>query len=157
MGTITAPFAASGPCSQTERLRQIPQSVRAAALKMIYEGCDLVAAAQASNLRPDTLRRWLHRAELVGFLRRERAAFRQAICSGNEHRLVQIADEPGGNAMAKVNAIKCLEDMNEEGLLRRTNELPSPGVTIRILNIAPQPAPIDVTPKPLRIIDAGEQ
>jgi hypothetical protein len=57
---------------------------------MIHEGCDLVVAAQASGLRPDTMRRWLHRPELVGFLRRERAAFRQAICAGNEAVLAEI-------------------------------------------------------------------
>jgi hypothetical protein len=156
MGSITAPFAATGPRAPTERPRQIPQSVRAAALKMIHEGCDLVLAAQASGLRPDTLRRWLHRPELVGFLRRERAAYRQAICAGNEHALKSIRDEPGGNAVAKVNSIKCLEDMNEEGSLRRSSDVPSAGVTIRILNIAPQPAPIDVTPPSAQIIDAGE-
>jgi hypothetical protein len=155
MGSITAPFAASGPRSPTERPRQIPPSVRAAALKMIYEGCDFVVAAQASGLRPDTMRRWLHRPELVGFLRRERAAFRQAICSGNEHALAAIRDEPAGNAMAKVNAIRTLEALGE-GAALRSSEVPSPGVTIRILNIVPQPAPIDVMPTP-RIIDAGEQ
>jgi hypothetical protein len=32
---------------------------------------------------------------------------------------------------------------------------PSPGVTIRIVHQT-QPAPIDVTPTPPRIIDAGE-
>ena len=156
MGSITAPFAASGPRSPTERPRQIPPAVKAAASKMIYEGCDLVVAARASGLRPDTMRRWLHRPELVGFLRRERAAYRQAICSGNEHALKSIRDEPGGNAVAKVNSIKCLEDMNEEGSLRRSSDVPSAGVTIRILNIAPQPAPIDVTPPSAQIIDAGE-
>jgi len=156
MGSIIQPFAASGPRSPTERPRQIPPSVKAACLKMIHEGCDLVLAAQASGLRPDTLRRWLHRPELVGFLRRERAAYRQAICAGNEHALKSIRDEPGGNAVAKVNSIKCLEDMNEEGSLRRSSDVPSAGVTIRILNIAPQPAPIDVTPPSAQIIDAGE-
>ena len=122
-----------------------------AALKMIHEGCNLVLAAQASGLRPDTLRRWLHRPELVGLIRRERAAFRQAICAGNEHALMQIRDEPGGNAMAKVNSIKCLEDMNEEGSLRRSSDVPSPGVTIRIVNVTPQPVFGNVTPAPTNI------
>jgi hypothetical protein len=154
MGSIIQPFAASGPRSPTERPRQVPPSVRAAALKMIYEGCDLVVAAQASGLRPDTLRRWLHRPELVGFLRRERAAFRQALCAGNERALAQIRDE-SDNAMAKVNSIKCLEDMNEEGSLRRASDVPSPGVTIRILNVSSSQAPIDITPS--KVIDVGEQ
>jgi hypothetical protein len=156
MGSITAPFAASGPRSPTERPRRIPQAVQAAVLLMIHEGTDFVAAARANGLRPDTMRRWLHRPELVSLIRRERAAFREAICSGNEHALAAIRDEAAGNAMAKVNAIRTLEALGE-GAALRSGEVRSPGVTIRILTVAPQPAqPIDVTPKP-RIIDAGEQ
>ena len=136
MGSITAPFAASGRRTPTERPRRIPQAVQAAVLLMIHEGTDFVAAAQANGLRPDTMRRWLHRPELVSLIRRERAAFRQAICAGNERALMQIRDEPGGNAMAKVNSIKCLEDMNEESSLRRVSDVPGPGVTIRILNVS---------------------
>jgi hypothetical protein len=125
-------------------------------MKMIHEGCDLVVAAQASGLRPDTMRRWLHRPELVGFLRRERAAYRQAICAGNEHALKSIRDELGGNAVAKVNSIKCLEDMNEESSLRRTSDVPGPGVTIRILNVSSSPPPI--APKPVQIsVDASDE
>jgi len=152
--SIAVPFAASGPREPTQRPRQIPPAVKAAASKMIYEGCDLVVAARASGLRPDTMRRWLHRPELVGFLRRERAAYRQAICAANEHALKCLRDEPGGNAVAKVNSIKCLEDLNAEGSLRRSSDVPSPGVTIRILNVAPQSVPTDITPT--RVIDASD-
>ena len=137
MGSITAPFAASGPRSSTERPRQIPPAVKAAASKMIYEGCDLVVAARASGLRPDTMRRWLHRPELVGFLRRERAAYRRAICSGNEHALKSIRDEVAGNAVAKVNAIKCLEALDEEASLRRSGEQVTPGIVLNLVTVAP--------------------
>lgn len=150
MGTITAPFAASGPREPTQRPRQIPQAVRAAALQMIYEGCDLVVAAEASGLRVDTLRRWLHRPELVSLIRRERAAFRQAICSGNELALKKVRDG-SPNAMAVFRALDQLQ--GDDG--GRADGV-SPGITLRII-AAPQPAqPIDVTPKP-RIIDADEQ
>jgi hypothetical protein len=153
MGSITVPFGASGPRSPSERPRQIPQSVKAACLKMIHEGCDLVVAAQASGLRPDTMRRWLHRPELVGFLRKERAAFRQAICANNEHALAAIRDEPAGNAVAKVNAIKTLEALGE-GAALRSAEVPSPGVVLVIRHAPAVPEPIDVTPA--KLIDAGD-
>jgi hypothetical protein len=152
MGSITAPFAASGRRTPTERPRRIPQAVQAAVLLMIHEGTDFVAAAQANGLRPDTMRRWLHRPELVSLVRRERAAYRQAICSGNEHALAVIRDEPAGNAMAKVNAIRTLEALDEDASLRRVSDVPSPGMTIRILNVVPQP--IDITPA--KVIDAGD-
>jgi hypothetical protein len=153
MGSITQPFGASGPRSPTERPRSIPPAVRGAAMKMIYEGCDLVVAAQASGLRPDTMRRWLHRPELVGFLRRERAAFRQALCAGNERALAQIRDE-SDNAMAKVNSIKCLEDMNEDSSLRRATDTPTPGVVLNIVTVTPSPATIDITPTAKRAVSS---
>jgi hypothetical protein len=58
--------------------------------------------------------------------------------------------------MARVHAIKTLEQLDEDASLQRTGEAPSPGVTIRILNVVPQPAPIDVTPPKVPLIDAGE-
>jgi hypothetical protein len=58
--------------------------------------------------------------------------------------------------MPAVNAIKTLELIgDDEGLMRRAIDT-GPGISIRIVHQAPQPAqPIDITP-PLRIIDAGE-
>jgi hypothetical protein len=101
------------------------------------------------------MRRWLGRAECISFLRKERARFRVTICAQNEAILAQIRDDCDGNQMARVHAIKTLEQLDEEGSMRRSADLPTPGVTIRIVNVAPKPAPIDVTPKP-QIIDAGE-
>ena len=140
MGSITQPFAASGPRSPIERPRRIPQAVQAAVLLMIHEGTDFVTAAQANGLRPDTMRRWLHRPELVSLIRRERAAFRQAICSGNEHALAAIRDEPAGNAMAKVNAIRTLEALGEEAALR-SSEAPSPGIVLRVVTVVQNAKP----------------
>ena len=153
MGSITAPFAASGPRSPTERPRAIPPAVRGAVLSMVYEGTDLCTAAKKVGIRGDTLRRWLHRPELVGFLRKERAAFRHALCAGNEHHLAQV--RAGSNEMAKVRAIQVLEALSE-GAALRSGEQPSPGVVlvIRHAPAVPEP-PIDITPKP-RIIDASQ-
>jgi len=158
MGTITAPFAASGPRLPTKRPRGIPPSVRSACLKLVWdndEQCDLVVAARASGLRPDTLRRWLLRPEVVGLVLRERAAKRLALCARNETILAGIAAR-GSNEMARVNAVKALEQLDEQAPLSRAANLPTPGVTIRIVNVSSPPAPIDVTPK-VPLIDAGEQ
>jgi hypothetical protein len=157
MGTITAPLAASGPRSPTKRPRGIPRSVRAACLKLVWdddEQCDLVVAARASGLRPDTLRRWLLRPEVVGLVLRERAAKRLALCARNETILAGIA-ACGSNEMARVNAVKALEQLDEQAPSSQAANLPTPGVTIRIVNVSSPPAPIDVTPK-VPLIDAGE-
>jgi hypothetical protein len=147
---ISAPVAASGSRSPSGRPRRIPQSVKAACLMMIEEAVDFITAAKANELKPDTMRRWLHRPEVVGFLRRERAAFREAVCSANDRVLAQIRDKVDGNAMARVQAVRTLEGMAEEASTRPANP-PTPGVVIRILNVvqptAPAASAIDVTPR----------
>jgi len=153
MGSITVPFGASGPRSSTKRPRGIPPAVRAAVVKMCWQGCDRVEAARAVGLQFDTLRRWLHRPEVVSFQRRESAARAQAEGPRNIHVLVEIRDG-STNEMARVHAIKLLELIREEVLSRHASETSGPGVTIRIINQAPQQVPIDITPRPSQIIDA---
>src|SRR5262249_4618319 len=97
--------------------------------------------------------RWLGRAEAINYLRKERARFRATVCAQNEFVLAEIRDDRDGNQMARVHAVRALEQLADTEVARPSNA-PSPGVTIRIINQAPQPAPIDVTPT--RIIDAGE-
>jgi hypothetical protein len=143
---ISTPLAASGARGPSDRARRIPQSVKCACLLMIEEAVDFVTAAKASGLRPDTMRRWLHRPEVLSFLRRERAAFRQAVCSANERVLAQIRDDREGNQMARVHAIKTLEQLEDDAVAKPAN-LPAPGIVIRIVN---QP-PIDVSPS--RVIE----
>ena len=106
-------------------------------------------------MRPDTLRRWLLRPEVVGLVLRERAAKRLALCARNETILAGIAAR-GSNEMARVNAVKALEQLDEQAPSSRAANLPTPGVTIRIVNVSSPPAPIDVTPK-VPLIDASEQ
>jgi hypothetical protein len=132
------------------RASTLPKSVKLACLAMIHEGHDFIVAARTHGLRPDTLRRWLHRVECISFVKRERAAYRLAVCSANEYVLKQIRDE-GENAMARVASVKQLEAMvaAEDG--GRGASAPSLGVSIRIVNFqspsASEPT-IDITPHP---------
>jgi hypothetical protein len=149
MSTINLPIAASGSRSPTKRPRGIPQKVRTACERLVWdedEKFDLIAAAQVVGLRPDTLRRWLHRPEVISFVLRERAALRQAICARSEQRLSRIADA-STNEMAKVSSIKTLEDLNATASALRGADATSPGITIQIINTAP-------AEKPPRVIDA---
>jgi hypothetical protein len=160
MGSITTPFAASGPRSPTKRPRGIPPAVQAACVKMVWEGCDRVVAARASGLKPDTLRRWLHRPELVSFLLKENAAYLQAICAGNVHALAEIRNDSDGNQMARVASVKTLELIRGEALLRRPgSEVPSPGICIRVVNVVQQTKAaqaIDITPPKPPLIDGSQ-
>jgi hypothetical protein len=58
--------------------------------------------------------------------------------------------------MSRVAAIKTLEQLDEEASVRRVGDTRSPGIVIRVLNVVPPAAPVDVTPRP-PLIDAGEQ
>jgi hypothetical protein len=47
--------------------------------------------------------------------------------------------------------------MGGEVSVRRATDTPTPGVVLVIRHASAVPAPIDITPKPAQIIDAGEQ
>ncbi len=159
MGSITAPFAASGPRSPTERPRAIPPAVRGAVLSMVYEGTDLCTAAKKVGIRGDTLRRWLHRPELVGFLRRERRAYREALTANTEHVLQEIRST-SENFMARLGAARELERLADETSMRHAADVVSPGVVIRVLNIvqdAKAGQVIDAMPAKAPLIEADER
>jgi hypothetical protein len=153
------PLASASPRLPMSRPRPIPQGVKAACQAMVYDGVGFIEAAKANGLKPTTMRRWLHRPELVALLRRERAAFRAALCCANERVLAEIRDEVAGNQMARVSAIRALETLDEGAAARLPGDEPA-AVRITILSqvaVMPpaastgpvQPAfAIDVTPAP---------
>src|SRR5262249_34510934 len=116
-------------------------------------GEDFISAGKRHGVKPQGMRRWLGRAECVSFLRKERARFPATVCAQNETVLAEIRDDGDGNQMARVHAVRMLEQLANSEIAKPSNA-PSPGVTIRIINQAPRPEPIDVTPTPARIIDA---
>jgi hypothetical protein len=81
------------------------------------------------------------------------AVLRARESPANIHRLCEIRD--AADNMPAVNAIKTLEGLDED-LMRRNTDTPTPGIVLRIVNMAPQPVPIDITPRPSPIIDAGD-
>ena len=147
---VNLPFAASSPRELSDKPRPIPKSVQLACLDMIHQGIDFVAAARANNIKPDTLRRHLSRGETLAYIRRERAAFRQSICAANEFYLAAIRNN-SENEMARTKAISLLEQIDDQAIDRPSRDV-TPGITIRVLSIAPQP--VDITP--LKAIDAGD-
>jgi hypothetical protein len=140
---INLPFAASSGRDLSDKPRRIPKSVQSACLAMIHQGIGLVEAARAHNIKPDTLRRHLHRIETISYIREERKALRTALCSSNEYYLAQIRND-SQNAMAQTKAISLLEAIDDEARVRpaRSGEIASPGVVLNIIHQAPNPAPI---------------
>jgi hypothetical protein len=137
------PLASTSPRSPSLRPRPIPAAVRSACQAMVHDGIGFIDAAKANGLKPDTMRRWLHRPEVVGLLRRERAAFRAAVCAANEAVLASIRDEREGNQMARVHAIRTLEGLDAEAGSRQPGAV-TPGVTINIIPASPSRELVDV-------------
>ena len=151
MPMFGTPVVASRP--EPVRAARVPQAVKLAIVDMVELGIDFVAAGKQHGVTAQMMRRWLGRAEAISFLRQERSRFRQSACAQNEAFLVAI--RAGDNSMAAVRAIQVLEGLDEQGSLRRVGEVQTPGIVLKIVNLtqAPQPAPIDITPRP-PIIDA---
>lgn len=137
------PICASGS-HEVRRPKPIPRAVREACLLMIYGkpgdddavSLDFVQASKAAGIRPNILRKWLHKSAVVALIRAERRAFREAICAGNEAALQRVRDK-SLNGMATVAAVRGLEQIEETDPHRRGVVPESPHITI---NIVPPPA-----------------
>ena len=151
MPMFGTPIAASR--REPARAVRLPEGVKRAVLLMVEEGLDFISAAKQVGLQPQAMRRWLGRAECIKFVRNERSRFRVSVCAQNEAVLAQIRDT-AANSMSRVHAIRTLEQLADSEEARPSNA-PQPGITI-VIRQAPQPQPIDVTPTPPWIIDAGE-
>ena len=156
------PFASSAPRQpDRQRARPIPADVKAVIHLMVWGDdanpdalpLDMIAACAAAGVKPYRMRRYLDRPAVIAHLRAEHRKFREVVCSGNTAALRKVRDT-SENGMAIVASVRALDGMQGEDAARA--DAPSPGVTIRIINEAPQPAPIDITPKSPRIIDAGD-
>jgi hypothetical protein len=156
------PLAAAGAREPDKRPRPIPKVVKEACLLMIYgdvddeeaSPIDFISAAKAVGMRPATLRRYLTRPAVIGFLRGERRAFREAVCAGNEAALQRVRDgDQHSNPMARIAAVRALENMDGADQAR-PGEQPVAGIVIRILNQVSPPVELpmlDVTPsEPIR-------
>jgi hypothetical protein len=152
------PVAASGSREPDRRPKPIPRAVRTVCLLMIYGNVDgqsddpdaapidFVTAARIAGIQPHVMRRWLHRPQVIGLIRRERAAFRQALCCGNELALKRVRDR-SKNPMGVVASVRALEQMPDD--LHSRSAAESPHMTIQIVNVAaPTPAPVTLDHEP---------
>jgi len=109
-------------------------------------------AAAKAGLNVLTIRLALQRPHVLAYYREQREVLRARESPANIHRLCEIRD--AADNMPAVNAIRALEQIGGDEQTNRPNT-PSPGISIRIVNVASPPAPIDIKSAP-RIIDADE-
>ena len=131
--------------NKTPPLR-ITRRVKDAINAMVERGLDLQAAAAHAGLSTYRFRLALEKPHVNAFYRAQCDVFRGSTLARNIHRLCEIRDAEDN--MPAVNAIKTLMGIETE----QTNnkQTTSPGVTIRIVNVAATPAQhqIDVQASP---------
>jgi hypothetical protein len=154
------PIRASGP-REPARQRPIPAKIKAVVHNLVWGDdanpdampMNLIDACAAAGVKPFVARRFLDRPQVIAHLRGELRKRRAVDCCGNSAALRRVRDT-SDNGMAIVASCRQLDASAVEDAGRA--DAPSPGVIIRIINQAPQPAPIDVTPTPSRLIDAEQ-
>jgi hypothetical protein len=108
-------------------------------------------AAAIAGLHVLTIRSALQRPHVLAYYKQQREVLRARESPANIHRLCEIRD--AADNMPAVNAIRALEQIGDEQINRPN--VPTPGISIRIVNVASPPPPMDIKAGP-RIIDAGE-
>ena len=107
-------------------------------------------AAAIAGLNVISIRNALTKPHVLAYYREQREVLRARESPANIHRLCEIRD--AADNMPAVNAIRALEQIGDEQTTKP--HAPSPGVTIRIVNVAQPPPPVDI--KSPRIIDAEQ-
>jgi len=155
------PLTAAGS-RELKRPHPIAPKVREAVRLMVYGRLDdsdskplsFIEAARIAGVAPDHMRRYLDRPDVRALLFRERRAFRAAICAGNEGALADVRDKCA-NAMARVQAVRALQELNEADGPPDARSAAGPGITINIVNAKPREAPPDtIDARPSRTIAA---
>ena len=108
-------------------------------------------AAARAGLNVLSVRSALQRPHVLAYYLQQREVLRARESPANIHRLVEIRD--AADNLPAIHAIRTLEQLGSDEQINRPN-VPSPGVTIRIVNVAQLPPASDI--KAPRVIDAGE-
>jgi hypothetical protein len=113
----TYPIAAAGD-RQPKRAPPLAAGVKAAVKALVWgidsdEGrrpATLAEAAAAESMRPDTLRRYLHRLDMRALIVDEKKGFLAWATSANAQALTNIRDTSANDA-ARVRAVLALEEL----------------------------------------------
>jgi hypothetical protein len=130
---------------------RITVRVKRAVDAIAEQGLPYNQAAALVGLSTYALRLALAKPHVLSYLQQQMKVLRDARGPRNFHRLCAIADAQDN--MPAVQALRTLEQLSDEQTNRPS--APTPGVTIRIVNVAQMPPPMDIKAGP-RIIDAGE-
>ena len=115
---------------------RITPRVKAAIEAIVNDGLELDQAAANVGITTRNMRLAFEKPHVLQFYKAQCDVLRGSHRARNIHRLAQIRD--ADDNMPAVNAIKALEQLNDEQTNNKQTTLP--GVTIRIVNVTATPA-----------------
>jgi hypothetical protein len=123
---------------------------------MVWSGARRAQAAEQAGLQDHSLRAAMKKAHVLRFYQEELRVLRESVRARNFHRLDAIAEE-SANAMAKVAAIKTMEQLTEVEVNNRMATPTTPGLQIVLIEAVKQPQIIDVTAKAIPNDDSADE
>jgi hypothetical protein len=115
---------------------RITKRIRDAVDTMVTRGIAYDQAAAEHGIATRHMRLALAKPHVIAYHQQQLKVLRGARSARNFHRLCEIADAE--NNMPAVQAIRALEQISDDQT--NTKQTTSPGVTIRIVNVAATPA-----------------
>jgi hypothetical protein len=117
---------------------------------MVWKGARRAEAAEEAGLKDHSLRAALKKPHVKAAYLAELVVLRESERARNIHALVEVRDgKDHSNPMARVNAAKALEGLDDTFPAGLGDPRMAPGVTIVIRH--PDPPTIDVTPSRQRL------
>jgi hypothetical protein len=136
--------------NKTPKLR-ITKRIREAVDTMVTRGIAYDAAAREHGIATRHMRLALSKPHVSAYYQAQLQVLRGARAARNFHRLCEIADRQDN--MPAVQALRTLEMLGDEQANKPS--APSPGISIRIVNVSTPPPPMDIKAGP-RVIDAEQ-
>jgi len=132
---------------------RVKGKLRIALKAIVWEGQDIADAARTAGMTGHAVRCALDRPHVLAFIRNEREVLRAYVSAQNIHHARNLRNT-SDNDMAKLGAMKLIEQLGTESVARSAGSLTLPGLTIQIIqqvgSAAIEPPLTDVTDKALK-------
>jgi len=129
------------PPAKADKTLRITGKNKAAIDAMVWEGLNRKDAAQKAGLKDHALYVALTKPHVKQYYLAQLDVLRTSERARNIHTLAEVRDQTG-NAMARVQAVKALEQMDDAQVAGRSAQS-VPGLVIQIINNSPSPRTID--------------
>jgi hypothetical protein len=134
--------------NKTPKPRITPR-VKRAIDAIVHDAKSWNEAAAETGLSMRTMRLAFERPHVMSYYRQQCQVLRASTTAHSIHRLREIGD--AADNMPAVNAIRALEQLGDEQITKPN--VATPGISIRIVNVAQPPPPMDIKAAP-RVLDA---